>query len=123
MIQKILEHEDRKSHVMHYEVCSHHIDFKIWRIDIDSEGTVLFHDEEADTQPSHEENHEDAMPFIEGALKWDGCVNLDIPSIHSCRLHFCGPEDDPELGFLMRAIYALGPEMKTWYVSPLKARS
>jgi hypothetical protein len=108
---RILEHEDHKSHIIKFTVNSHSIDFAIWRINEVGDERILFVDENATSHPSYEDSITKAMPFMEGRLKWDGCVNLE----HGCMLHFCGPEVEPELGFLIKAIYALGPEMSTWY--------
>jgi hypothetical protein len=112
--EKRLSHEACVSHVIRYRVKSHHIGFTIWHAVVTEDGTLLNVDEAADVHPAYEANHEDALPFIIGRLKWDGCVDIDFPDIQNCQLHFCGPEADPELGFLMREIYALGPEMESW---------
>lgn len=116
MSEKILTRErGEHTHCVEYEVHSHWIDFKIWRVDKDSTGKWLFWNEAATATPDLHEDRKDAVPLMQGALKWDGCVNLEFPAYKDCMLHFCGPEDDPELGVMMRAVYALGPEMDTWY--------
>lgn len=52
--------------------------------------------------------------FLNGSLKADGCVDMSADA-----MHFCGPEEAPALGGIMRQIYALGPRIKSWcYDSP-----
>lgn len=49
-----------------------------------------------------------------GFLKWDGCLNIGFADTQERMFHFCGPEDDPLLGRIVKAIYALGPKMPHW---------
>lgn len=42
----------------------------------------------------------------EGFLKWNGCLHLYC----SGYMHFCGPERDPKIGRIVKALYALGPK-------------
>ena len=51
-------------------------------------------------------------PLLEGFLRWDGCLNLTVPD--DSYWHFCGPEKDPVVGRVFKAIYALGPKMTRW---------
>lgn len=49
----------------------------------------------------------------EGYLKWDGCLNITFCGERNY-FHFCGPEEDPLLGRIIKAIYSLGPKIPNW---------
>ena len=78
-----------------------------------SDGSVLLADDRAADSSSCS-----SLPLVgghvwEGGLKWDGCLNF-WKRDSACASHFCGPEKDPQLGRIMKAIYALGPKMERW---------
>lgn len=54
-----------------------------------------------------------ATSLLHGFLKWDGCVNIAQTS-HQVMMHFCGPEEQPWLGRVLLAVYALGPQIPAW---------
>ena len=112
MDRLIRDAHDQPTHLIRYVQSDVSLQFWIWRTVI-SDGVPWVIDEASDTcEPKALPS--DAQPFMEGTLKWDGCCHVDFPGVHECMLHFCGPETDPELGVLMRAVYALGPEIPTW---------
>lgn len=82
-------------YLVRFEVFEYRIDFTLW------------------DRYSADESEEDREQFGDGHLKWDGCCNLHLDT-SACMLHFCGPEEDPVLGQIMRAVYALGPKMPAW---------
>ena len=56
------------------------------------------------------------VPFARGFIRWDGCVNMTFPGQEAVMLHFCGPEPEPELGLMMKALYMLASQMiPAWY--------
>lgn len=57
-----------------------------------------------------------------GELKWDGCLHFYFEE-ESRYLHFCGPEEDPFLGRLIKTIYALGPKLPGWDYAPYSDRA
>lgn len=87
--------DDGDGYLVKYEVFEYRVDFTLW-----------------DTYAAHE-SEQDREQFGDGHLKWDGCCNLSLDT-SACMLHFCGPEEDPVLGQIMRAVYALGPKMPAW---------
>lgn len=56
-------------------------------------------------------------PLAHGELKWDGCLHFYLEE-ESCYFHFCGPEEGPFLGRLIKTIYALGPKLPSWDYIP-----
>lgn len=104
------------THLIRFAVDTHWLTFRIWRAaqQTSPQERLVVDDEGADSNPTYKEDPEEAVPFMKGQLKWDGCCDLEFPGLETCMLHFCGPEKDPELGLLMREIYALGPEISAW---------
>lgn len=122
MKEKILQHEGR-TFSLQYDLgeSGYSVDFKIWHAERDFstatesvDYTLFYIDESGITSPSYKDASNEATPFMIGHLKWDGCVDIDFPDIRDCMLHFCGPEEEPELGFLMKEVYKLGPEIEHW---------
>ena len=57
------------------------------------------------------ENPDDATPLVQGYVKWDGCMDVDIGGDDiSYRNHFCGLEDALRLERVVRAVYALAEQ-------------
>lgn len=54
---------------------------------------------------------QETLPIAEGHLKWDGCLNIVF---EDRSFHFCGPESEPLIGRILKAIYALGPKLDSW---------
>jgi hypothetical protein len=102
-------------YAIRYRVERHRIDFAVWNVCYVLDGPVEYIDESAASQPAPHPRPEDAVPFMEGQLKWDGCCDLRFPGQDHCMLHFCGAEDGADLGRIMAAVYALGPEMEAWH--------
>lgn len=39
------------------------------------------------------DNIEEASVFVEGSIKWDGCIDFTFPEQDDCALHNCGLKD------------------------------
>lgn len=48
---------------------------------------------------------DDALAFIEGEIKWDGCSNFTFPEQERCMLHRCDRAGLLRIGQLLAAIY------------------
>lgn len=49
----------------------------------------------------------EAVVFMDGSIKWDGCSNWDFPDVKNCLLHFCGKWHAESLGRLMAKCYEI----------------
>lgn len=83
--------------------------FRIWRAH-DEGGAILRNDEGHQESPHYVLADEDAMPYLEGFLRFDGCLNLGIPSLKSSMLHFCGQAETDDLSWLLEQLYIRGRE-------------
>jgi hypothetical protein len=81
------------------------------------DGKPVYADERHDNSmqafehPSH--TPIDGGHILHGDLKFDRCCNIQ-QSNTDCMMHFCEPTDEPMLSKMMRAVYALGPQMRGW---------
>jgi len=80
-------------------VDTHYINFEVREIRGESDGHLLYGDdfsiERGDT-------------FVEGNLKWDGCMNLN--GFDYC-WHLCGREEVAKITHLLNELFLLGPEL------------
>lgn len=78
-----------------YKKDDYHVDFCVWKVSwID--GDVLkpyFFDSKASCSSDGSEDKSKSAPYIEGSLKWDGCINYRYPGQDVCMLHNCGIND------------------------------
>jgi hypothetical protein len=74
--------------------------FKVYEIAIESNGNVL-HLKDLEIVPM-----EEADVFIEGHIKWDGCVNFTHPSEKNCMSHECG-NPAKKYGIIWNTLYKL----------------
>lgn len=100
-----------------HEEDSYHLSFRVWKVSqIISPKPMRFefHDEASPRSESHDDR-EKALPFLQGDLKWDGCINYTYPGQEHCMLHGCGLESVERERLAFREIYKAGAELiKSW---------
>jgi len=88
------------------------MDFKVIEIvgeGLDPDPGVLFFTRRgALSTPDHVTQLDEAQVFMEGYLKWDGCMNVNIDTEDECMTHFCGRYDASKVGRMIDNIYTLG---------------
>lgn len=57
---------------------------------------------------------ETASVWLEGHVKWDGCVNLTFPGQERAMLHFCTRDELTHVGLLLGRLYDLGAKIPAW---------
>lgn len=88
---------------------SHYIDLLVYSVlGRTSEGRAMYNREGYTSSPDPVESREAAQVFIEGSLKWDGCLDLNF---EDQPIHFCGEDDADEFAKLLPFIYELGKEL------------
>lgn len=50
-----------------------------------------------------------ALPYLEGSLKWDGCMNVTIHE-DGVMMHFCGLDGVKHMAATLERLYRLGAE-------------
>lgn len=78
----------------------YHVDFKVWEL-ITFSAPVMF----GEFGENMSEKPDDHKPFIDGAVKWDGCSNFDFPELKECMLHGCSRQDLTDIGILLGRIW------------------
>lgn len=94
----------------------HSVDFKIfpaWETTTIATGRVELNYQKsgAHFSPDPIVDIEDAEVFLEGFLKWDGCINYRFPTQDQCMLHGCGSETGADLKEVFDTIYRLAQEL------------
>ena len=87
-----------------------HIDFKIWYVGVVTHPIqeIHFHDEAADNGWEGSADRTKCLPYLEGSLKWDGCINYSYPGQEHGMLHNCGYRDFEQLLEVFNQIYTQG---------------
>ncbi len=79
----------------------------------EDDGILWVNDEGVSSVPV--EDHNQASVYMDGDLKWDGCMNMEFPGQKQCMLHFCGKDDATNTGAILGRIYdVIGPLMASW---------
>lgn len=83
-------------------------DVRAWRVVAEEQGGGLLYclkdwQSSGDWTPDTEQ----AEIFLDGFLKWDGCIELNMP----VQQHFCGRKSAAELGETVAKIYELAPQV------------
>jgi hypothetical protein len=99
-----------EGYVIFYTPKSHYLEFTVLEIESYDDAAFYFgqnHSPDPDI---------DDAPLMEGTLKWDGCMNVNIGRQGVVMVHFCGLDRALMLERAMRRLYALGAEhIEHWY--------
>lgn len=63
-----------------------------------------------DVVPVESTSLEDAEVFMEGSIKWDGCINYHFPAQNDCMLHACGRGVIKDFDLIFSKLYDLALE-------------
>lgn len=89
-----------------------YIGFKVWNCTFyHPENSVEFHDEAASNGWENHSDRTKALPYLEGDLKWDGCINYAYPGQEHCMLHECGISGFKRILTVFEEIYKQGKEI------------
>ncbi len=89
MNKDILLEDSLKFLEIKYKSGDYHIDFKVWQVGLKDGKTPEFLNEAASVGPDFQSDRTKATPYIDGSLKWDGCINYRFPGQDTCMLHEC----------------------------------
>ena len=93
---------------------AYHFDFKIHKAALVTGigyERIEFHDEAASNGWESTPDKSKALPWMEGSLKWDGCINYKYPGQEHCMLHNCGFGEFERQQKVMKSLYAFGKEL------------
>jgi hypothetical protein len=92
---------------------SHFFDFVVYEvIGRDEAGNRFYNGEGYDCSPDLVGDRDKAQKFLDGSIKWDGCVNF---SVEDEPIHFCSRSDAIEFGKILPEIYDMGKELIPGY--------
>ena len=102
------------------KVYEHYVDFAVYQIDFWAQSDPLnaqsaydkplWHKKDASTRPDGVETLEEAVVYLSGSVKWDGCSNWHFDEQDRCMLHGCSRDDLLNLGEIMAACWDITEE-------------
>jgi hypothetical protein len=93
---------------------SHAVCYKVYEVVGEhQDGSFVFHKEEGDIHPNVVQTIEDATPYLDGSVKWDGCSNWTVGynDSRAYLMHFCSREQLENLGKVMARCWDLTREL------------
>lgn len=99
-----------------WEVYDYRVEYKVYEIyGIQSDGVVLYHTKASHTNNNITEDESEAVLYLEGQVKWDGCSNWSFDN-EGIMLHFCDDKDFSKLGQIMLECWGMTKELipETW---------
>jgi hypothetical protein len=81
------------------------IDFLVFKVNGWSGTAPSFDKRSAGAGYDPTSDWKEAIVFLDGSIKWDGCMNFCFPDQEHVMLHVCGRREAKDLGVLMDRLY------------------